>query len=265
MITTAETRDVRPGGDHSALLDELYACHSRIFSGVSRAAFAAYVLDAPAARTRLQLVRDQAGTLRGYTAYHEYEVLAEGTRQVVVRMETGMEPRLRGQKRNGPFILGEVLRTCLRYPRTPKFFMAAFVHPSAYIALRRCAPQMWPSATQPTPPRIQGLMGALAGAFGLEAAGEGVYRVGWVTRESRGDLRRWRNRFDPDARFFLARNPRYREGEGLLTLIPLTPSALALGSVRFLLRTVDQAWLTAPSLRPVALPAYLPQLRQTAR
>ena len=45
----------------AAFVDALFACHERIFAGVDRAQFAAYVVDSPAAWTRIFVLRDPDG------------------------------------------------------------------------------------------------------------------------------------------------------------------------------------------------------------
>lgn len=222
-----------------ALIDELYAAHAQIFDGVSKAAFAAYVVDSPAQRTRIEIYRAR-GRVVGYQAVHTFVRTVAGQRWVVVRAEMGKLPAYR-RDANGRLMIAEVLRACLRYPGARKAFLGCLVHPSAYLALARVAPEIYPRPEAPTPAPIARVMAELAASFGLERveeAGEHDRReVGWITRESLADRRAWAARADAEARFYLRANPGYREGQGLVTFVPISPRAFVEGSARHVIRS----------------------------
>jgi hypothetical protein len=237
--------------------EELYASHDRIFSGVSRACFAAYVVDSPADETRIQVLRDHEGTIRGYTAYHLFIDREGGEERAIVRLESGYEEDFRRRSVQGTFLIAEIVKLCARFPRTPKYILGCFVHPSAYVALSRHVDTMWPNPHQETPAEVEGLMQSLAQRFSMKPAdGEGTYQVGWISRETRRERQEWRGRGDVAARFYLERNPGYREGHGLLTLIPLTPAGLGRGVWRFARRQLRRAHGSRGALiGPVTAPA----------
>ena len=209
--------------------DDLYATHCRIFRGVSRDEFAAYVVDSPAGYTRIFLLRDEEGTLRGYCAFHVFiKAHADGP-MAVVRMETGTEKAWRRSSSSGPFIFRELLRLCVRYPRHRRLLVASLVHPSPYVAMHRHAPEMWPTPRQPTPPHIAALLGELAEMFQMTpAARSGIVKVGWVTRDACAP-----RRISPEAAFFTARNPDYLRGEGMVTMIPLSLGHIVQGAASY--------------------------------
>lgn len=71
------------------------------------------------------------------------------------------------------------------------------------------------------------LMTQLALQFGLPAVEEGnplVRKVGWITLATRQEQDFWRSTPNPYVRFYVEANPQFSEGNGLLTLIPLTLS-----------------------------------------
>ena len=237
-----------------ALVDELYAAHAQIFGGVSKAEFAKYVVDSPADRTRIQVYRD-AGRVVGYFAVHTFVEHIDGQRWVVLRAEAGKLPAYR-RSISGTLMIAEVLRACLRHPRARKAYLGCFVHPSAYVAMGHVAPKMYPHWEQPTPADTQRVMDRLANNFGLDRVDEidsGLRKVGWITRETDEERASWARRHDVMSEFYMARNPGYRRGDGLVVLIPLSAAAFVEGTLRHMRRALGRrfkrlstARLTAP-------------------
>lgn len=215
--------------ERAALTDALYASHCTVFDGVDRATFAAYVVDSPADETRILVLRDGAGAVRGYAAMHVFEHLHLGRRTLVVRMEIAAEPAFRRVNFAGPFIVGGAWRLAARHPGVPRYFFACFVHPSAYVSLCRHAPRVWPHPDGETPPHIEALLLGLRRRFDLKPSGEGSVHVGWIAR---GCVRPPR-RLSPEAEFYLARNPGYARGEGLPTIIDFSTPAVVRGGLDF--------------------------------
>jgi hypothetical protein len=57
--------------------------------------------------------------------------------------------------------------------------------------------------------------------------------VGWVTREAQPY---WENTDDINVAFFRRRNPGFHNGQGLLTLVPMTPYNVLYAAVHWGLR-----------------------------
>ena len=53
------------------------------------------------------------------------------------------------------------------------------------------------------------------------------------TREAEDEPEFWRTSDNPIIRYYVETNPRYAEGRGLITLVPLTWTNLILSSVKF--------------------------------
>lgn len=213
----------------AALTDALYASHCAVFEGVDRATFGAYVVDSPAEQTRILVLRDGGGAVRGYAAFHVFEHLHLGRQALVVRMEIAAEPAFRRMSFAGPFIVSRALELAVRHPGVPRYFFACFVHPSAYVSLCRHAPRVWPRPGVETPPHIEALMLGLRRRFGLKPVGEEAVQVGWIAR----DCRRPPSRLSPEAAFYLARNPGHVRGEGLPTIVDFGTPAVVRGSLDF--------------------------------
>lgn len=224
-----------------ALIDELHAAHAAIFDGVDKADFAAYVVDSPAERTRIQVLRS-GGRVIGYQAIHTFVRELDGERWIVMRAEAGKLPEYR-RCAKGSLLIAEILRACLRYPGARKALLGCFVHPSAYLALGHVAPELYPHPQRATPPVVRRTMHRLADVFGLEhvdAARSGVRKVGWITRESVADRSSLARREDPWTRFYLGANPKYGEGHGLVVFMPLGLGRLIRGSGAHLWRTIER-------------------------
>ncbi|MCA9537390.1 MAG: hypothetical protein KC620_00800 [Myxococcales bacterium] len=242
MATRFTTKLIDPGRlapeARRALTDALYATHQQVFSGVDRDAFGAYVIDSPADWTRVLTLRDASARLRGYAAMHVFLQRHVGRDMAIVRMEISAEPAFRHASFAGRFIASQAVSLSLRYPGRPRYLFACFVHPSAYVSLCRHAPRVWPHPERPTPPHIEALLLSLQRQFKLRPVGEGLVDVGWIARPDGRSHRR----LSPEARFYLARNPGYVHGHGLMTLVDLsTPSAVQ-GSLHFVAHQLQRRW-----------------------
>lgn len=236
---TSTTIDPRAlaSDQREALIDALYATHTEIFSGLTRAQFAAYVVDSPADRTRIEVYRSE-GRVVGYLALHTFVREIAGERWVVLRGETGKLPGFRRAAR-GVLMIREVSRVCLRYPGAHKALLGCFVHPSPYLALAHVVRELYPHWSRPTPAPVLVALDQLAAEFGLarvEGRPSGVRKVGWITRESEQERASWARRSDAPTRFFTGMNPGYGDGEGLLILAPISVANFVSGTLRHLRR-----------------------------
>ncbi len=214
------------------LADDLYDLHSRIFRGVDKASFVAYVIESKAEHTWIQLYRDQDGALGGYAAVHIYERRVGGKMTAILRGETGTLREHRGADLVVNCYARHLLRYRAAHPLRPLYFLGSLVHPSSYGLIARHMDEVWPRQGVETPAEILELMDSLGDAFGLDrvdAANALVRKVGWQTIDSRNDRAYWERCERPGVQFFLRENPGYEEGHGLLTLVPLTLGAVTRG------------------------------------
>lgn len=245
-----------------ALARELYAVHSKIFSGLDYEGFRDYVIERGAWRTWIYVKHNASGQLVGYTAMHAFRLTVDGRPRTVVRMEAGTLPAHRGRDITMVYGVLRLLRIWLNHPWRRTCLFAALTHPSSYTFLAHYAPVIWPHVDHAEiPPRVMGEMEALAANFDLERvdpANALVRRVDWVTVESEEDRQRWRSSRRADTRFYMAANPGYTQGHGLLTYIPINGMILVRSLARFLagragrltrLVVGDVAWLGDRSAR----------------
>jgi hypothetical protein len=246
-LVTAETvvpRSLDPIAKQR-LEDDLYDLHGRIFRGVDKAAFVAYVIDSKAEHTWIQLYRDPDGALGGYMALHIYERELEGRPIAIIRGEMGTLREHRGSNLVAAFFADRVVRYVAANPRRTLYLLASFVHPSSYSqTVRYVEETVWPREGVETPAEIRGLMDTLGDSFGLDRVSADnalVRKVGWQTIDSRNDRAYWERCERPGVQFFLRENPGYEEGHGLLTIARLTPGVIARGLVRYALARSERS------------------------
>ncbi|MEX1368988.1 MAG: hypothetical protein AB1Z98_38030 [Nannocystaceae bacterium] len=217
--------------EQEALIDELYGVQQEIFDGVSRETFAGYVVRSSAQRTRIQVFRAD-GRVVGYAALHVFDCEVGGRACVAVRCEVGLRREIRGGSRFGWLFAREAARLLLSSRGRPIYGLSCATSPATYRILTRSAHRVWPHWSRPTPASLAVLMDELATRFELrpvDPSRPGVYHVGWKTRETAREVARWRACEHPASRFYLGRNPGYREGHGLLLLVPMRPVDVLLG------------------------------------
>ena len=203
-------------------IDALYQVHSQVFDGVSRDAFAHYVVESKAERTWVNVHRNDAGEIVGYFALHIFERELGGQPSAIFRAEAGTLRTYRGGNTNARFGLRLALPYLLRHPGRRVYYLGSLVHPSSYCLFAKLFDVVWPSSRHPPPPAVLAFMDELANSFGLErvSADNPLTRhVHWITRDSEVERRYWRMCDKHDARFFIDANPGYGEGDGLVTLV----------------------------------------------
>ncbi|HEY8212194.1 MAG TPA: cyclic nucleotide-binding domain-containing protein [Myxococcaceae bacterium] len=235
MPRIASSEVVIPGqltsAEREALVTALYRIQVEVFDGVSREAFARYVVLSKAERTRILVHRDEAGVIVGYFALHVFEREMNGEPVAVFRAEAGTMRAYRGANSNTRFGLKHGLAYLLSHPGRRAFYLGSLVHPSSYSLFAKHFPDsVLPRAGAEVPAQMLQLMNDLAGEFGLDRvdpANPLVRQVGWKTRDTEAERSYWQRCDRPAARFFVEANRGYGEGHGLLTLVPVTLAALA--------------------------------------
>lgn len=221
-----------------ALTRDLFSVHAQIFTGLSYEEFRDYVVERDAWRTWVYVKHNSAGQVVGYTSIHAFRLIVENRLSTVIRIEAGTLPAYRGRDLTMVHALLRLLRVWLHHPWRRFCIFAALTHPSSYTFLAHYAPVIWPHATRKEiPPRIMARMEELAGCFDLpplDPARPLVRQVNWITLETDEERQRWMNSRRRDTRFYVAHNPGYVDGLGMLTYIPFNGSILARSMVRFL-------------------------------
>lgn len=220
------------------LTRDLFAVHAQIFTGLSYEEFRDYVVERDAWRTWVYVKHNSAGQVVGYTSLHAFRLIVEDRLSTVIRIEAGTLPAYRGRDLTMVHALLRLLRVWLHHPWRRFCIFAALTHPSSYTFLAHYAPVIWPHATRKEiPASVMARMEELAGCFGLDPLDPArplVRQVNWITLETEEERQRWMNSRRRDTRFYLAHNPGYVDGLGMLTYIPFNGSILARSMARFL-------------------------------
>jgi hypothetical protein len=205
-----------------AFIDALYKVHCEVFDGVTREAFAKYVVESKAEQTWINVHRNHAGEIVGYFALHVFERVLAGRLSAIFRAEAGTMRTYRGGNTNTSFGLKLALPYLLRHPGRRVYYLGSLVHPSSYCLFAKLFDVVWPSSRHPPPPDVLAFMDELANSFGLERVTSDnplTRQVHWITRDSEVERHYWRHCDKPAARFFIEANPGYGEGDGLVTLV----------------------------------------------
>lgn len=232
--------------ERDQLSQELYPLHQQVFSGVSQHEFRRYVLDSLAWKTWLYVQRTPAGQAVGYLALHAFKKTLLGRSYLIYRMETGKLPAFRGRDLSLLRAIVQILRVGFRYPWRPSYLFATPVYPAPYALAAKYSYAIWPRRDRPTPPRQQQLLRELAEDYHLPLADEQnplVRRINWFTREEGTRPTRWSARLNPHATYFVAQNPNYAQGLGLMTIVPSTLFSVVFFIVHFAVaRSARTVW-----------------------
>jgi hypothetical protein len=215
------------------LFEQLYSCYSETAHGTTREQLK--VLIDGAGEFRIALFYGADDELAGFS-YASIERLEHAGRTHAV-FNAAVLCRL-GYHGGAPgafFGLREALRFKLRHPRTPLAYFTRSSNPAAYRLLASTMPRIYPSFEHQTPPDVS----AMVGKLGAQRHYEPVNGQPWVVRSpaipnSSSRLRRLKA--DPYVQFYNRVNPRFADGNALLTWIPLDVANIV-GALFRLLRT----------------------------
>ncbi len=225
MVGRGRCETVDPAALGAKELAALYRTHCRIFAGVRVEQFARKICNPAARWNRVRVFKDRRGEPVGYCALHRLDKTIAGEPLVIFRIETGLQREYRRRGRVFSFLLLEAFRFKFAHPLTGACVFCTLIHPSSYHLMVKFFPQVYPKVRCGTPPALFRKMVEIADAFNEVQTlddNPALRQVGWITRQSDEERARWEESSDPDTRFFLTQNPHYGDGQGLMTLVPLT-------------------------------------------
>lgn len=212
------------------LADGLLAVYSEIFAGATRDYIVHGMVEPASEFTTILLHYGADGKIVGYFAIHFFERSFRGVATTVVRSSVGMLRAYRGRDSNIGWALGVLLKQRLAHPGRPFYGMGSMVHPSSYLQVARYVDVFWPRPDEPVPADMLDFIVELADEFGMRRIdpAQPLVRAGSMpTRETDVERDYWRRSDKPAARYFVAMNPSYSQGHGLVTMFPITASMLA--------------------------------------
>ena len=231
-ITRLATVDLADLSDseQSELGEKLYEVHCRVFSGVSEEQFTSHVITPPAAKTVIRLYIAENEELAGYCAVHTFKRRLRGRNILVLRAEAGLRPEYRGRGSTYWFGMVRAVAEKLRHPFVPVYYLGTLVHTSSYHLFCKYFPVVFPHPFGNNQPGLREDAVEMIEGFSdpaVHSSDSLVRDVGWVTIESPQEQELGRFENYADVAFFKERNPGYRKGHGLVTVVPMTFSNLA--------------------------------------
>lgn len=215
-------------------LDDIWAVTSR-YIDTDRVTFEAQLRSLP--EVGLWQVRD--GPLVGLVNFHVYPVVRQGrVTTIIFTSSVVIDERFRGRQLILKTGLRILLRTKLRRPWRPVFWLFDTFSYKSYLLLPRNLREFWPRRDQPTPAEIAAFLDQLAqqryGANWSPETGV-VSRFGQKRLLSTAAPLDAAALSDPDVSFFDQVNPGHRDGDRLVCLAPLTLANLT-GAIARMLR-----------------------------
>ena len=208
------------------LVNQLYHIHCQIFDGVDRDQFCRYVVDPPTLSTRIRFFRNTNGENVGYitTQIFETKVQKDGyvTKPLVYRTEVGILPEYRGNNIVLRTLLWDCLRGYVRSAKRESWFLATPIHPNPYCVAAKQMYEMYPKPGIDTPQHVKDMMEELSHSLGLEPTGNSTLqrKVGWIVKNRPERRCQPEQSTNPFVQYYLQQNPTFREGTGMMMVIP---------------------------------------------
>lgn len=237
MVQTRMLRWRRlPQAERASLEPELRALFRGVFAGLDRDTEDSFVrtLD------EVALYRADDGRLVGFNGLRFVAVTPPGGRPTTAMVHlAAMLPEHRGGNRSIQHVMRVGWRHWIRSGFRPFYYCCRLIHPSPFRLFVRFPDRAYPTPLRPHDPDAQALLEALVPQLGYQvepnAAGYLVtlpkFRVAAEHRAADAA-----GREDPITRWFDAQVPAWREGQGLMVVIPLDLRAAVLTTPRVLFR-----------------------------
>ncbi len=214
-----------------ALVDQTYGVYSETVGGWTRAEFEAEVIGA--GEVSLMLYYGADDELAGFSSAKIERVSVGARRHAVFSAFVYFRLGYRGGVSAALFGFRQALLFRLREPRTPLAYLTRSSSPAVYRLLASNAPRLYPSPQHSTPAEVEEIVRVLSVRRRYVAVGDNPWVVrSAATPRDASRLRRLEN--DPHARFYTELNPRFAQGQALLTWIPLDAANIIAGVVRTL-------------------------------
>ena len=183
-------------------------------------------------KQRVILLRDEQGTLRGFSTVLQREVRVGGRMATMVFSgDTVIDRACWGQKRLQSAFAGLLLRLRLRHPRRPLYWFLISKGWRTYLLMANHFPRSVPRWDLPDPPELRAALDQLAAErFGAEYdAAAGIVRYATPHERVRDGVAPVEGALlaNPHVRFFVERNPGHARGDELACLAQVRVRDLA--------------------------------------
>ena len=209
----------------ASLLQRLYDLHRQIFSGVSKDKLQSTVIEASAEEILVRFYKTEDGTDVGFCILYRYQFEMASGKIVVFRSDAGLLDRYRRKLTTLSFGLANVFKYKFSHPFRKIYYFEPMVHPSSYHLFYKYFLTVYPSPKKIMPEHLNILRMALRERFAMKPALSGsqdAVNAGWITRTTEDEHRQWQKMQYPDIDFFFEYNPGYKQGDGLLLILPVS-------------------------------------------
>jgi hypothetical protein len=216
----------------AALMNQLYDVYSETVHGFTREELGAHIA---ADNARLAIFYGANDELAGFSCARLERVEQDGQTHAVFWAVVYFRPGYHGGLSSALFGLTEALRFKLRHPLTPVAYFTRASSPAVYRLLASTMPRIYPSRDNQTPHKIEALVRELSARWHYipVASNPWIVQSRAIPRHP-SRLRTLSN--DPYVQYYTELNPRYAQGEALLTWLPLDAVNLTRGLLRALHR-----------------------------
>ena len=202
-----------------AVVDQAFSLFETAYAGADSSRFRHDLGD----KQLIILLRDRdTGSLRGFSTVRIERIRAPRPATVVFSGDTVIHPDYWGQKQLQTAFARILLTRKLRAPHRPLYWFLLSKGYRTYMLLANAFPRAVPRCDRPDDPALRSTLDALAERrFGRDYdAAEGIVRFAGRRERVRDGLApiTQRHLANEHVRFFVARNPRYAEGDELACL-----------------------------------------------
>lgn len=229
-----------PEAQRGPLFDWLHMCLDQTYAGLSRETFERVYMR-PGAELGIGYGRD--GRFAGFIVVNRFEPEIGGRRYTIFTSLVAISLEFKGGARAMAFAMKMALRYKLRYPWRSVAYVAIASTPAAYRVNVQLAPRVYPSASAPTPTRVQDLIAVMTQALGLLTL-RAEPRIIECRMRPRDRDRLARSRVlegDPAVAYYEAIAPRWAEGESPMLCVLLDLPDIARSFVRLGRRQLARA------------------------
>ncbi len=215
---------------------DLYKLCQQVFGNITYEEFCHLIPQSGAYKTYVMVYRNHNKEVVGFFALHLFYVEVAGKRTLVFRGQIGLLQEYRRSKANMYFVLFIILLYRLRHPLSPVYCFLSIINPSMYAVLVKCLVLATPRYDRKNLSNAM-LIDRLREIFEFDKVEESnswTTNVRWTSMPSEGEINYWNNSSNPHIKYFLELNPDFKNGVGLITLMPFSWKNISLSSLNIL-------------------------------
>ena len=234
MVTKKSTRNEKVCGKFyiiqrlnpekkESLMNNLYALLLKLFGKVDEAVFYQFFRDPRIKSTYLATCLNSENEFVGFFTLHVFRLSISNKKHLIFRGQTGLLRKYRRNTVNVFYLLFIILYQRILNPFCKMYIYSATLNPGIYRQLSRVLKQIIPGVNQPVSNKYDDLIEELLKFYNQKRKTDSwVTNISVFPKTSKQEDEYWKESKDPHIKFFLDLNPNYKNGDALITLVPLT-------------------------------------------